>query len=263
MEMNVLWLYPDKMNLHGDRGNMMAIANIADSLGIKLNITRANTAAEAGDLSSTDLIYIGPGQMDHMKRLTDDLKTIGSDIKSYIENGGYFLIIGSSGCMLSKNFTRYDGSVEEGLGILDMTAKELNRTKMPYVTREVYGDDILFKTEDGMEIVGCQIQCMDFDLKNAQPFGKVLYGYGNNTMDGTEGARYKNVMFTNVVGPLLSLNPWLGVRILSEIGEKKGYDVSGFNEDSVSYMDYARESMKLRKQFIKEKHKLPGICAEV
>ncbi|MGN0631187.1 MAG: hypothetical protein ACI4JN_07660 [Ruminococcus sp.] len=262
MEMNILWLYPDKMNLHGDRGNMMAMANIADSLGIKLNIIRANTAAEAGDISKADLIYIGPGQMDHMKKITDDLRTIEAEIKAYAESGGHFLIIGSSGCMLSKNFTRYDGSVEEGLGILDMTAKELNRTKMPYVTREVYGDDILFRMADGMEIVGCQIQCMDFNLKNVQPLGKVLYGYGNNTMDATEGARYKNVIFTNTVGPLFSLNPWFAVRILSEIGEKNGGS-SGFDENCVSYMDYARESIKLRKQFIKEKHKLPGICAEV
>lgn len=262
MEINVLWLYPDKMNLHGDRGNMMAIANIADSLGIKLNIIRANTASEAGDVSLADLIYIGPGQMRHMKNFTDDLRTIEADLKSYVENGGYFLIIGSSGCMLSKNFTRYDGSVESGLGILDMTAKELDRTKMPYVTREVYGDDILFKTDDGMEIAGCQIQCMDFDLKNAQPFGKVIYGYGNNTMDGTEGARYKNVIFTNTVGPLFSLNPWLAVQILSDIAKKKGSDAE-FDENSVSYMDFAKESIKLRKQFIKEKHKLPGICAEI
>lgn len=263
MEINVLWLYPDKMNLHGDRGNMMAISKIASAMGITLNITRANSAKDAGNLSETDFIYIGSGQMDHMKNLTNDLKSIEAEIKDYTENGGHFLIIGSSGCMLSKNFTRYDGTVENGLGILNMTAKELDRKKMPYVTREVYGDDILFKTTDGMEIVGCQIQCMDFTLQGAESFGKVIYGYGNNTTDGTEGARYKNVIFTNTVGPLLSLNPWLGVRILSDIAEKKGMDVSNFDENNVLYMDYARKSMELKKQFIRDKHKLPGICVNI
>lgn len=263
MDINVLWLYPDKMNLHGDRGNMMAISKIASAMGITLNIIRANSAKDAGDLSCTDLIYIGSGQMEHMKKLTDDLKLILPEIKKYVENGGYFLIIGSSGCMLSKNFTRYDGSVESGLGILDMTAKELNREKMPYVTSEVYGDDILFKTTDEMEIVGCQIQCMDFTLHSVECFGKVLYGYGNNTTDGTEGARYKNVIFTNTVGPLFSLNPWLGIRILSDIAAKKGVDMNGFNENNVIYMDFARKSMELKKQFIKDKRKLPGICVNI
>lgn len=165
--------------------------------------------------------------------------------------------------MISKSFTRYDGTTTNGLGFIDMTAKELNRTKMPYVTKEVYGDDILFKTNDDMEIVGCQIQCMDFDLKNNDAFGKVIYGYGNNTTDGKEGARYKNLIFTNTVGPLLSLNPWLGIKILSDISEKKGVSMKDFDENKVSYMNYARESMKLKKQFIKEKFKLPGLRSDI
>lgn len=263
MQINVLWLYPDKMNLHGDRGNMMALSEIAKAMGIDLNITRINSASELKKLSDIDLIYIGSGPMGHMKKITDDMRLIETEIKNYVEKGGHFLIIGSSGCILSKKFTRYDGTVEACMGILDMTAKELDRKKMPYVTREVYGDDILFKTSDGMEIVGCQIQCMDFNLQGAEAFGKVIYGYGNNTTDGTEGAHYKNVIFTNTVGPLLSLNPWLGIRLLSDIAEKKGTIIKDFDENNVVYMDYARESMKLKKQFIKEKFKLPRLRADI
>lgn len=263
MKINVLWLYPDKMNLHGDRGNMMALSEIAAAMDITLNIKRANSSSEVDKLDDTDFIYIGSGQMGHMQTLTNDLKKIEKELKNYIENNGYFLIIGSSGCMISKSFTRYDGLTENGLGFIDMTATELNRTKMPYVTKEVYGDDILFKTKDDMEIVGCQIQCVDFNLKNNDAFGKVIYGYGNNTTDGKEGARYKNLIFTNTVGPLLSLNPWLGIKILSDISEKKGVSMNDFDENKVSYMDYARESMKLKKQFIKEKFKLPGLCSDI
>ena len=53
-------------------------------------------------------------------------------------------------------------------------------------------------------------------LKTTQPFGKVIYGYGNN--GGTdEGARYKNVIYTNCIGPVLVKNPWFTEDILKDI----------------------------------------------
>jgi CobQ-like glutamine amidotransferase family enzyme len=262
-ELRMVWLYPDIMNLHGDRGNMMALSHIAAAMHLPLQIIRANRAEEIPDLEQVDCIYIGAGQMRNMKPVTDDLRSKAAALQAYAEQNGHMLVIGSSGCILSKSFVQYDGSQTAGLGILDMTAKELNRTKMPYVTNEVYGDDILFKTIDGMEIVGCQIQRLDFTLHDVPPFGTVLYGYGNNTTDGTEGARYKNVIFTNTVGPLFCCNPWFGVELLSDIAAKKGYPVTDFEESRIAYLAYAKESLQLKKKFIKEKFKLPGIRSKL
>lgn len=50
------------------------------------------------------------------------------------------------------------------------------------------------------------------------PFGKVLYGSGNDGESGYEGVVYKNVIGTYLHGPLLPKNPevcdWLLARAL-------------------------------------------------
>ena len=38
-ELNILWMYPDILNLHGDRGNLMAFERIGNLLDVKINIT--------------------------------------------------------------------------------------------------------------------------------------------------------------------------------------------------------------------------------
>ena len=40
-----------------------------------------------------------------------------------------------------------------------------------------------------------QIQMIDITLNKAKEFGKIIYGYGNNGKN--EGARNKNLLFTN------------------------------------------------------------------
>ena len=45
--------------------------------------------------------------------------------------------------------------------------------------------------------------------KDAEPFGKVIYGFGNNGSDQTEGVVYKNSIGSYLHGPILSKNPEL------------------------------------------------------
>ena len=39
-EINLAWMYPDILNLHGERGNAQSFKIIADKLNIKLNIQK-------------------------------------------------------------------------------------------------------------------------------------------------------------------------------------------------------------------------------
>lgn len=54
-----------------------------------------------------------------------------------------------------------------------------------------------------------------------KPFGKVLYGHGNNGEDHTEGVLYKNVIGTYLHGPLLPKNPHICDYLLSNALERK------------------------------------------
>ena len=43
MNINIAWLYPDTLNLHGDRGNIMAFERVAAMLGADVTITRIDS----------------------------------------------------------------------------------------------------------------------------------------------------------------------------------------------------------------------------
>ena len=252
---NIAWVYPDILNLHGDRGNMMAIAKIAEAMGLECNINKLSYGEDI-DFENTDLIFMGAGQIRDMQHVVRDMRRYADGFKSYVEACGYVLAIGSTGCALGKTLSLESGETIEGIGIFDITARELNRTKMPYVTKEVYGDDIWWSYKD-MDIIGCQIQRVDYTLGNVEPLGKVVYGYGNN-LQGEEGARYKNLLLTNTVGPLLASNPWFGADVMAELMVAKGEKLS-VDLDKLEYLGYAKESIELKKKFIKDKFKLPGI----
>jgi len=96
--------------------------------------------------------------------------------------------------------------VIDGLGFLDMTAKE---------RKYVWGDDLHFRLIDSkQELIGSQIQMADVEAK--APLGTTLYGMGNNN-SGAEGARWKNLIYTNCLGPLFVKNPWFAESLLKDI----------------------------------------------
>lgn len=264
MEINVIWLYPDILNLHGDRGNIMSLLKIGDAMKMPINLIKVNHADELPDLGNVDLIVMGAGQLRDIAYVKNDMMKYETELRTYVEQDGYILVTGSTGCIFADKYYLEGGKENTGFGIFDMKARVLNRTGMPMLTKEVYGDDIYWKTEDGMEIIGCQIQRMDFELgKNTPALGKLVYGYGNNCKDDREGARYKNVLFTNTVGPLLAGNPWFGIKILRDISVKKGLESVDFDEKDLDYMKMARDSFSVKKAFIKNKKKLPGIINNI
>ena len=92
---------------------------------------------------------------------------------------------------MAKETKRIDGSSIKGLGILDMNCTE---------RKMVYGDDIHFSLveDSSQELIGCQIQMIDTELQSDISFGQIIYGMGNNS-GKSEGAKYKNVIFTNTL----------------------------------------------------------------
>jgi CobQ-like glutamine amidotransferase family enzyme len=118
--------------------------------------------------------------------------------------------------------------------------------------KSIYGDDIYFKTVDepNQEIMGCQIQMMDITLNGIAPLGKLLYGKGNNGTND-EGAKYKNVIFTNALGPVLVKNPWYCETLVREAMQQKGVKI----EKTIDAQEYEIElnSLTSIKEFIKKK----------
>ena len=70
---------------------------------------------------------------------------------------------------------------------------------------------------------------------------------GNNN-SGTEGARWKNLIYTNCMGPLFVKNPWFAETILKDIILKKYVGL----KTNISY-SFATEAFNASERFINKK----------
>ena len=213
---NLLWMYPDMLNLHGDRGNILAFGRVAERMGITLNITKVERFNEKIDFEKADLIFFNPGELKVSLKVLNRLKTDIREVEKYIAANKYMIAIGTTGCIFGKEIERIENrEIIKGLEFFDMYSKE---------RENVIGDDIYFSINDKQEIIGSQIHMLDFDVKETQSLGDVKYGYGNNGKK-FEGARVKNLIFTNALGPVFVKNPWWAETILNQIAKSKGIDV--------------------------------------
>lgn len=239
MELNLVWLYPDILNLHGERGSIQAFQRISDNIGIKLNIIRNDNYKQEIDFENTDIIICPPGELKVIPNIKDALEEQIEELKKYVDEKKYLISIGTTGALLGKETVCVNGDRINGLGILNMTAIERNM---------VLGDDLYFTiNKTKQEIIGSQIQMLDFKLNGELPLGTINYGYGNNG-EKYEGARKENIIFTNCLGPLFVKNPWWTEAILKNAYLNKANKIISKNE-----YDIENKSFETTKRFIQEK----------
>ena len=215
MELNICHLYPDVLNLYGDRGNVTCMERRLRWRGIDVTTTGVSVG-EKLDASNYDLFFIGGGQDFEQEVLLDDLagdKT--AQVKSAIEDGKTFLAICGGYQMLGAYYKTWDGQQCDFIGALDLyTIGHKERMIGNYLfTCEELGDlkVVGFENHSGKTYLGPSVR----------PMGKVLSGFGNNGEDKCEGARYNNVFATYSHGCLLPKNPILCDHILKTALEHK------------------------------------------
>ena len=244
-ELNITWCYPDILNLHGDRGNIMALKRVAELLELKVNINKIENYQDEIDFENTDILFFNAGELKVVEPIVEALKSKKEELDNYIKKGKIIMAIGSTGAVFAQEVMRTDGSIVKGLGYLDMRCIE----------REyVYGDDLIYRLKDdeNMKINGSQIQIIDTLLNDGIELGTLIYGKGNNgEVDKSEGAKYKNLIFTNCLGPVLVKNPWYAEKLIRQAMENKGIKI----EKQIDKDEYEieRKSMECIKRFIDKK----------
>lgn len=234
-KITVGWMYPNLLNLHGERGSIQNLERIGKRMGIEVEILRIEDFSQPIPFEKLDLMVFLPGEIVLFPKLVSALKD--SELAEYLDKGGYLVAIGTSGLLFGKSILREDGSTVEGLGYLDMTAKE---------RKYVWGDDLHLKMGGtGQELIGSQIQMADVDAK--EPLATTLYGMGNNNT-GVDGARWKNLIYTNCLGPLFVKNPWFAETIFNDILQQKGLPTVTPESDPI-----AEQSFASTLEFIKKK----------
>ncbi|MCL2588439.1 MAG: glutamine amidotransferase [Oscillospiraceae bacterium] len=216
MELKICHLYPDLLNLYGDRGNVVTLAQRCERRGIDVTITGA-PLGERVNLMDYDLLFLGGGQDAEQAVLLDELHAWrGAEIKAAIADGKVVLGICGGYQLLGHSYKTWDGKEMDFIGALDFTSVG---------AKERMIGDYMFEWDE----LSAPIKLVGFENHSAKtylgsgvrPFGRVLAGRGNNSEDGTEGARYLNVFGTYSHGPLLPKNPELADYLIRLALEQK------------------------------------------
>lgn len=249
--LHVLWLYPDVMNIHGGRGDIMGLLHICNMMEVPVEIRRHDSLRQEVDWQWPHIVFMTAGELKCASDVISALKKqMGSKedntgLKGFTARKGVFLANGSSGAVLADSVEFNDGRKIQGLGLLHMDWKERD---------SVWGDDIWITTEDGLEVIGNQIQVADVHLAPEQKaLGSLVYGRGNDGSSGSEGARTDNIIYTGVLGPLITKNPQFAASLISEAAANAGIDVP--EKPSDDKFEIEKKSSEYIKNFMKEKMK--------
>ena len=211
MKLTIGHLYPDLLNLYGDRGNIQCLMKRCQWRGIEAE-TIAYEIDDKIDFSNLDIVLLGGGSDREQMLVCEKLKEIQKDFKAYVEDNGVVIAI-CGGYQLLGNYYKTDQGTIKGLELVDMyTEQEEGRL----ISNIVLQSD-LFE----MPVVGFENHGGRTCINDNKPLGKVLYGSGNDGKSGYEGVVYKNVIGTYLHGPLLPKNPQVSDYLIRKALERK------------------------------------------
>ena len=196
--MKILHYYHDIMNLYGDYANVLALQDMLTRAGEEV-VLEKKTIGDSVKLSVYDFIYIGSGTERNQKVVLEDFRLHAGELRSFIESGKPVLMTGNSFEMLGKTLTDCSGKTYSGLGLMDFTVTEQNKTRN--TTDAILSADFLEKP-----LVGFINKCSTISGVT-NPLFTVQMGLGNQSGDRHEGVRMKNLFGTHLTGPVLMKNP--------------------------------------------------------
>ncbi|MEG1432898.1 type 1 glutamine amidotransferase [Eubacterium sp.] len=241
----IAWLFPDTLYLHGERGNILALTKMCQLAGMDVQVDKINFDSVDFNPMDYDFIFCPPGEMSSFSEIIEFLKPKKDLLRAFIDFSNPMLVTGTSIALWGKSILRSDGTTIEGLEIINIEASEND---------VVYGDDLYYACNlEGCQhpIFGSQIQMMDILLgKDVDAFGELYYGYGNHGGNTLEGALVDNAVFTNTLGPVLVLNPWLTRAFVEIIAKKKGMALDPSFHPT---MDIEEKSYRAKVRFTQEK----------
>ena len=203
-ELKICHLYPDVLNLYGDRGNVLCMKKRLEWRGISCSVTEL-PIGERESLAKFDLFFIGGGQDFEQGLLLDDLRSgKGEDIAAAVRDGAAFLCVCGGYQLMGRYYETHTGEKLPFIGALDLyTVGADERLIGNFAFESEFGPVVGFENHSGRTYLG----------EGVKPLGRVIHGSGNNGEDGIEGARYLNCFCT--YGPVLPKNPALCDGILA------------------------------------------------
>lgn len=206
--MKIEILFGDVCSLYGDSQNITYLKQtLPEAEFIETKLTQDPWFLE----NDPDLILIGTMSEKVQRRIIEKFRPHKARIMELIEKGTPILATGNACEIFCKHIEYVTEKLEiEGLGIVDLTVKT------DYFKR--YNSKVLGEAA-GMKLVGFRSQFSFLYGDNSQNyFQKVLRGDGINRDSKLEGFRVNNLIGTQLLGPMLPLNPLFCEYLLSLAG---------------------------------------------
>lgn len=206
--MKIEILFPEVCGLYGDSQNPVYLkATLPDAEFIYTALTEQPYFVD----NEPDLIYIGTMSETTQRRVIEKLAPYKDRLITLLKKGMPLLATGNAGEIFCKHIDYVtEGLSAEGLGLFDL------QVKTDLFDR--YNGKVLGEFED-MKIVGFRSQFSFWYGDNKDNyFVKCLRGDGINRKSSLEGLRYKNLICTQILGPILPLNPLFCEYFLSLAG---------------------------------------------
>lgn len=239
------WLYPELMNIYGDRGNIITLKKRCEWRKIKAEVMELNVGFSIEKLKKCDILVMGGAQDQQQNIVNKDLQRIKKELAKMIDNGTPGLYVCGGFQFLGKYYKDSDGTIINGLGIFDLYTENPGKDSLRLIGNLIIKPSINlgtntivgFENHGGRTHIGAELL----------PLGEVISGNGNNEDDNTEGAIYKNSFGTYMHGPILPKNPELADYLI-QLALKNKYKDSALTPLDNSLEKKARRSVEEKKK---------------
>ncbi len=204
MHLRIAHLYPKRLSIYGDRGNVVTLAKRCRWRNIAVSVDDVE-AEDQLDAGRYDLFFCGGGQDQEQDTVAADLAKKAEGVRTAVANGAALLAVCGGYQLLGRYYQPADGDRLDGVGIFDAWTdagpKRLigNVVAEPAVpglgSRPLVG----FENHSGLTYLG----------DRAAALATVRTGFGNNGRDQTEGCVSGTAVGTYLHGSLLPKNPHL------------------------------------------------------
>ena len=99
MKLTIGHLYPDLLNLYGDRGNIQCMMKRCQQRGIDAE-TIEFTLEDKIDFTKLDIVLLGGGSDREQMLVCDRLRTIQKEYHDYVEDGGSIIAVCASSMLM-------------------------------------------------------------------------------------------------------------------------------------------------------------------
>lgn len=201
-------LFSEICNLYGDGHNAEYLeATLPNATFVYTPLTETPYFVE----HPVDLLYMGTMSEQIQRRVIEKLRPYKTRILELVDAGVPFLATGNAGEIFAS---RIDYVTEEisvdGLGIFDLTVKTNLFGR--------FNGKVLGKLDD-LIVIGFQSKfSMIHGNNSSNYFLECIRGCGINRESKLEGMRRKNLICTQLIGPILPMNPLFCEYLLSLAG---------------------------------------------